>query len=286
MHRWAMMIFVGIAAIGLPDSGVPGLGRRALAADTATRSQVVRQIMPSSVRVQVFSAGELRRSATGVVVQSDPGKDGAPARAYVLTNAHVADPSELKDVTYRVLIERRGRVERTLPAQTVAIGKVPDVDLALLSVDGTLPIAELGQEDGIDIGDDVVVVGAPYGRSLSVSGGMVSQIEAAESAPNTALEFKTMKTDAAIGYGSSGGGVFAVPSGRLIGIVEGYRTARVAIDERTSFDVPMPGETFVAPITKVKKFIADHLSKASLAVAVQKVAGAGAVTAKAAASPK
>ena len=68
-----------------------------------------------------------------------------------------------------------------------------------------------------------------------------------------------MKTDAPIGYGASGGGVFALPSGRLVGLVEGYRTAKVAFGGLTrddfSFDVPMPGETFLAPPAKIRAFV-------------------------------
>jgi S1-C subfamily serine protease len=222
------------------------LGASAKAGESgASRAQVVRQVMRSSVRVQVFSAGELARSATGVVVGGLQPDDANSKASFILTNAHVADPAELKDVTYTVLLESHGRVVKTLAARLTALGHVPELDLALLRVEEPLPMVQLGAEDGIDVGDEVVVVGAPYGRSLSVSGGLVSQLEA-EDKPG-ALRFSAMKTDAAIGYGSSGGGVFEVPSGRLVGLVEGYRTARVNIDEKRSFDVPMPGETFVTP---------------------------------------
>lgn len=212
--------------------------------------------MQSSVRVQVSSAGEVARSATGVVVRGAPVPGSRTGGAYILTNAHVADPEGLKDVTYSVLLENHGRVVRTLPAKLTALGHVPELDLALLSVDEPLPPVDLSVEDAIEVGNEVVVVGAPYGRSLSVSGGLVSQLEA-EDKPG-ALRYSSMKTDAAIGYGSSGGGVFDVPSGRLVGLVEGYRTARVAIDERRSFDVPMPGETFVTPVTKLRAFLIAH----------------------------
>jgi hypothetical protein len=49
-----------------------------------------------------------------------------------------------------------------------------------------------------------------------------------------------------------------VPSGKLVGLVEGYRTARVSIpgSEKYSFDVPMPGETFLAPPGKIRSFVA------------------------------
>jgi S1-C subfamily serine protease len=215
--------------------------------------------MRESVRIQMSSHGEVRRSATGVVVESTPAGDGAPARSIVMTNAHVADPEGLKDPTYAILIEQHGRVVQTLPAKVIAMGQVPDLDLALLEVDAALPSAELAREDAIDVGDDVVVIGAPYGRSLSVSGGLVSQLEPEDGA-GTEPRYSGMKTDAAIGYGCSGGGVFEVPSGQLVGIVEGYRTARVNIDDNRAFDVPMPGETFVAPVTKVRRFLTEHFA--------------------------
>lgn len=234
---------------------------------TSPRSQVVRRILPSSVRVQVLSGTEVRRSASGVVVRAENARAGGGSRSLVLTNAHVVEPGSLQDVSYRVLVERRGRVERVLPAKLVAVGSVPDVDLALVSVEVSLPAAELGSEELVEVGDDVVAVGAPYGRSLSVSGGMVSQLEAEDGEPGSPLRYRAMKTDAAIGYGSSGGGVFSVPGGRLIGLVEGYRTARVAISEGLGFDVPMPGETFVAPITKIRRFIDLHTTSTGEAVA-------------------
>jgi serine protease Do len=101
-----------------------------------------------------------------------------------------------------------------------------------------------------------VVVGAPYGRSLSVSSGIVSQLETDE---QDAHVQRSMKTDAPIGYGASGGGVFELPSGRLCGLVEGYRTAKVAFGgiskDDFSFDVPMPGETFLSPPGKIHGFL-------------------------------
>jgi serine protease Do len=222
-----------------------------------SKAQVARYALPRSVRVQLVVAGEARRNGSGVAV-ADASESGRP-RTLLITNAHVADPKGLSDVQYRVLLERHGRIERTLQARLVRLGQVPELDLALLEVDAKLPVAELGSESQIEIGDELLVVGAPYGRALSVSSGLVSQIDAEES-PGEA-RFKGMKTDAAIGYGSSGGGVFSVPGARLVGIVEGYRTARVNIDDRTSFDVPMPGETFVAPITKLRQFITGAASK-------------------------
>lgn len=236
---------------------VPALAQAA--EDRSVRSKVVRNILPMSVRVQVLTGDTVRRTASGVVVYSEvPQRKGVPPRSGVMTNAHVIDPGTLEDVSYRVLVEKRGRVIHTLPAKLLGMGEVPDMDLGLLEVEALLPAARIADENSVDVGDDVVVVGAPYGKALSVSGGMISQLEAETGEENEPLRFKAMKTDAAIGYGSSGGGVFLVPGGELVGIVEGYRTARVTMSQTMAFDVPMPGETFIAPVTKVRRFLDSH----------------------------
>jgi hypothetical protein len=66
--------------------------------------------------------------------------------------------------------------------------------------------------------------------------------------------------DASVSYGSSGGGVYDAGSGGLIGLVEGYRTARVTSQGSESpwyIDVPMPGHTLVTPLEDIKRFLAD-----------------------------
>ncbi len=208
------------------------------------KSRVVQKALRQSVRVEVMVHGKVARAASGVVVASDG------HTSWVLTNQHVVQREGLKGAaSFEVVIERP-KLHR-LPARVVAEGRVPDADLAIIAVEGeALPAVSIASDDQVDVGDDVVVVGAPYGRALSVSGGIVSQLEHAE---------QSMKTDAPIGYGASGGGVFEVPSGRLVGLVEGYRTAKVAFggisNDDFSFDVPMPGETFLSPPSKIRAFI-------------------------------
>jgi serine protease Do len=219
------------------------------------RATTVHKVFPSAVRIQIAAGGAVVRSASGVAFA----KEGD--RTYVLTNDHVVEPnSEWKaPVELRVLVSGtkepfRGRV--------AAHGRVPDSDIAVVEVQGAkVPITPLAPDDSLELGDDLVVIGAPFGKGLSVAAGIVSQIEYdfAEGATPPRLP-RSLKTDAAIGYGSSGGGVFDVPGGHLVGLVEGYRTARVAFgkDDGYAFDVPMPGETFVAPAAKIRRFLHDQ----------------------------
>jgi serine protease Do len=214
------------------------------------KSRVVHKALRHSVRVEVLVRGKVERAASGVVVATEGDT------SYVLTNEHVVQREGLSgNASFEVVVERPKL--RRLQARVIAEGKVPDEDLALLAVYGeALSPAQIAAEEQVDVGDDVVVVGAPYGRTLSVSSGIVSQLEMDEQDPRVQ---RGMKTDAPIGYGASGGGVFEVPSGRLVGLVEGYRTAKVAFGglskDEFSFDVPMPGETFLAPPSKIRAFV-------------------------------
>ena len=188
---------------------------------------------------------------SGVIVSPD---------GYVLTNAHVVEtPREWKQPVELRVLPSNG--QPAAAGKVIAVGRMPDVDLAVIEVTGQLPVTPLAPDDALELGDDLVVIGAPFGRGLSVAAGIVSQVEY-EHAENGATPSAPtgMKTDAAIGYGSSGGGVFDVGGGRLVGLVEGYRTARVAFGkdaEEYAFDVPMPGETFVAPAAKIRRFLRD-----------------------------
>ncbi|MBI3183891.1 MAG: trypsin-like peptidase domain-containing protein [Myxococcales bacterium] len=195
---------------------------------------------------------DAKRTASGVVVGSELTTSGA--QSYVLTNAHVLDTQGAKEPSLVVAVDH-GLDSVEYAAEPVAVGKVPEMDLALVKVRGvTLAAAQLASEEELELGDDVVVVAAPFGRSLSLSGGIVSQVD--RDPKSRAL--RMVKTDAPIGYGSSGGGVYSLSTGKLLAIVEGYRTAKVgfAMDQRDfSFEVPMPGETFAAPSSKVRAFL-------------------------------
>ncbi len=255
MPRHRLLSSLGSAALvaGLLILASPILGL-APARPGNPRAETVQKVFPSAVRIQLSGGGEVLRSASGIAFAQ------ADDRTYVLTNAHVVEPGKSwpERVELRVLPS-----DGSAPAAgtVIARGRVPEADLAVIEVAARLPVTTLASDDELALGDDLVVIGAPFGRGLSVAAGIVSQVEYELSenaaAPRAA---KALKTDAAIGYGSSGGGVFDVPGGRLIGLVEGYRTARVAFGkdaDQYAFDVPMPGETFVAPAAKIRRFLAE-----------------------------
>jgi serine protease Do len=230
----AILAFSALALLALPTWA------------KSEKSKAVQRALQRSVRVEVMVKGKVVRAASGVIVATDG------TTSWILTNEHVVERDGLAGTASFQIVVERPKLRR-IAARVTFEGRVPEEDLALLSVEGeSLQPVEIASEEQVDVGDDVVVIGAPYGRALSVSSGIVSQLD-----PND--EEHQMKTDAPIGYGASGGGVFELPSGRLCGLVEGYRTAKVAFGgiskDDFSFDVPMPGETFLSPPGKIHGFL-------------------------------
>ena len=203
------------------------------------------------MRLVVTEGGKARRTASGVVIGTERTDKGVAS--YVITNAHAVDVDDLKAPRMVITQERQAELAE-YPVEVVATGQVPDMDLALLRV----PEVEL-------------TPARAGGGCASWSWARTWWWRRARSASRCrcraaccrrwsgiarAKRPKMVKTDAPIGYGASGGGIFSLETGKLLAIVEGYRTAKVGFavaDKDYSFDVPMPGETFAAPTSKVRK---------------------------------
>ena len=89
-------------------------------------------------------------------------------------------------------------------------------DIVLLKLKGfDLPFVQMGNSNSVEVGDDVVVMGAPRGFDQSVTKGIVSAIR------DSGSGYRLIQTDAAISPGSSGGGMFD-DVGNLVGISVAY----------------------------------------------------------------
>jgi Do/DeqQ family serine protease len=125
---------------------------------------------------------------------------------YVLTNNHVIDGADEIEVTLNDARHAMGKV----------IGTDPETDLAILKIDlDHLPTIVLGNSDAVQVGDQVLAIGNPFGVGQTVTGGIVSALGRNQLHINTFENF--IQTDAAINPGNSGGALVDT-NGNLLGI--------------------------------------------------------------------
>src|SRR5262249_62357379 len=138
---------------------------------------VFRRVSPSVVVIHargrdVAGSGQMRfqEIGSGVLISSD---------GQVMTAAHVVHAMDEIDVEFLG--------GESVPARVVA--SEPAADLSLVQLDRVPPkatVAKMGDSNSMRVGDKVIIVGAPYGLSYSLSAGYVS----ARWAANTV--YKTM----------------------------------------------------------------------------------------------
>lgn len=129
----------------------------------------------------------------------------------ILTAAHVVDKATSIEVMYADGTKTTGHVVWVSPMIDLAMiqaGKVPSSAKAL----------PLAKANSYQIGEQVIVIGAPFGVSHSLSVGYLSGIRDGKEIPVTNLTPRLLQTDAAINVGNSGGPMFNL-QGEIIGIV-------------------------------------------------------------------
>ena len=240
----AAILCLAVAGCAEVRTGAPG-----------QRQAVIDQIVAASAKVVVEQGGRQLGSGSGVVVASKAGT------TYVLSAAHLVEGKEGATVFVRFAGAAAGSKKHA--AAVIRQGNTETLDLALLKVPGiTVPVALFPADDQVRIGEEILVVGFPWGKRLGLYGGIVSQVpaEGGEGPATDEGSEQTIVVDAASARGVSGGGVFREATGSLVGIVEGYQTASIAVKDRAqtySVKVPMPGETFVVPLTRIRRFLKE-----------------------------
>jgi serine protease Do len=139
-----------------------------------------------------------RSLGSGVIV--DP-------KGFILTNDHVIDGAT------KIQVSLDGDPMH-YDARVVGFDK--DTDLAVIKIDAghSLPIAKLGNSDGVQVGDWVLAFGSPFGLNSTVTAGIIS----AKDRYNVGHQFQRfIQTDAAINPGNSGGPLVSM-NGDVIGI--------------------------------------------------------------------
>jgi S1-C subfamily serine protease len=124
----------------------------------------------------------------------------------------------------------------------------------------------MADSDTVQVGDPVIIVGAPYGLAHSMSAGWISARWPANSVYRAIPLAEFLQTDATINTGNSGGPMFNM-AGEVIGIVshnisksggsEGLgfvvtiNTAKLLLLERPSFWSGLDGRLAAGPIAQI-----------------------------------
>jgi S1-C subfamily serine protease len=178
-------------------------------ATAQTVREVFQKVAPSVVVIRasgrdVATSGvtQFEETGAGVLISTD-GK--------VMTAAHVVHAMDEISVEF-------------LGGETVSariVNSEPAADLSLLQLDRVPPgarVAPMADSHKVQVGDPVIIVGAPYGLSHSLSTGYIS----ARWPPNTVYKAMPLaeffQTDAVINTGNSGGPMFSM-QGEVVGIV-------------------------------------------------------------------
>jgi serine protease Do len=187
------------------------IAAQARAADP-TLSELFLQVDPAVVEIAtiqqvVADQGPARRVSSGslgsgFLISSD---------GQIMTAAHVvqlADKLSVRFVTGDVVTAR-------------VVASDPSADVALIKVESVpagIKPATLGDSDATKIGDEVFVIGAPFGISHSLTVGYVSGRRTPDKLFGGFETVELLQTDAAINEGNSGGPMFNM-RGEAIGIV-------------------------------------------------------------------
>lgn len=204
--------------------------------DASVITQAAAQASPSVVTIAAETPDE-SGSGSGVVLDEE---------GHILTNAHVATLGGATDKAKLQVQVHSGEIH-----EAKLVGTDPVSDLAVLKIDAAnLTPIEKGNSSQLNVGDQVVAIGAPMGLSGTVTSGIVSQLDrtisvqssevpdsnaAEDDQDNSPFEFRlpgqqkefgrgagqihlnVIQSDASINPGNSGGALVD-DEGKLIGI--------------------------------------------------------------------
>lgn len=205
-------------ALALPPANTAASAAPAQPASPATLSAVFKQTENSVVQItSKVSVVNNNIIINGNPLESQSSRLGSgfiyDNEGHIVTNNHVIDGADTVDVTF---------VDGNTYSARV-IGKDAFSDLAVLKItdnvtDEQLAPLKIGDSAKLEVGEQVIAIGNPFGLSNTMTSGIVSQVgrllpndEAGFSIPNV------IQTDAAINPGNSGGPLLNI-GGEVVGV--------------------------------------------------------------------
>jgi serine protease Do len=181
-------------------------------------STIAANAMPSVVAIHITAVEEVDQGFFGSYQYETEGSgsgiiiDENDDELLIVTNNHVVSDAETVNVDFIDGETYDAKVKGTDSDTDLAIIVVPLEDLSESTL-SQIKIAQLGDSDSLQVGEQVVAIGNALGYGQSVTTGIVSALNRENSTNSTPL----IQTDAAINPGNSGGALLNM-KGELIGI--------------------------------------------------------------------
>ena len=196
---------------------LPLLVSACAAADAADYRKLFQQVDPAVVVLYTIERSVAPGSRLGEVALPGLGSGFlVDDEGHVMTAAHVVQTADLVQAEF---------VDGTKVTAAV-VASDPVKDVALLKLDampeGIEPLT-LGDSDEVQVGEEIFVIGAPYGLAHTLTVGHISARHRNEDGIMGTVEAETFQTDAAINEGNSGGPMFN-RRGEVIGVVSYIRS--------------------------------------------------------------
>jgi hypothetical protein len=168
-------------------------------------AEIVAHTRPAVVVIETDEA-----LASGFIIKSD---------GIIVTNHHVV--ANAKSMAVKL---PSGEVYKNV----YLLSSDPDNDLAFLKIEAVdLPTIPLGNSNNVQLGDEVLLVGAPQGLEQTVSNGLISGIRLDNGV-------RILQTSAAASHGSSGGPLLN-RSGEAVGVM----SFKLVDGENLNFTIPI-----------------------------------------------
>lgn len=235
------------STVSTSSTDVAKVAENAMPSIVAITSKTVKEVQTYFYGTQ---AQEEESSGSGIII----GKNDK--ELLIATNNHVVEGSENLTVCFTVNVENQE--DKVVQAQVK--GTDPEHDLAMVAVQlsdipadvlNQVKIAEIGDSDNLQVGQQAIAIGNALGYGQSVTSGIISALNREVSVETTSgtVTNSLIQTDAAINFGNSGGALLNI-NGQLIGI-NSVKAASSGVE----------GMGYAIPINTAKPILDDLMNR-------------------------
>jgi S1-C subfamily serine protease len=233
-----------------------------------TIGQIYRDVAPGVVQItatsEMITPADPFFNPFGPTVQQEKALGSGfviDKAGHIVTNYHVVAGAKSVQVSF----------SNNESYKATIVGYDASTDIAVLRVNASsralTPLA-LGDSDRVQVGDEVVAIGNPFGLSRTVTAGIVSALQRQITSPNQFTIDHVIQTDAAINHGNSGGPLIDT-EGRVIGVNAQIDTGNTGEQGNVGIGFAIPSNTVKNVAAQLMK--SGHVEHPFLGVQLQPI---------------